>query len=97
MHATGDREEIWPGASILFSTESEETDWRNSLNSLKATPATKAEHSLSMVGKMKKGRRVTADIIPCVVVTSLESDAFMAIVAYCRHADGKSYLSARSK
>ena len=107
MHATGDREdnvewsadtqEIWPGASILFSTESEETDWRNSLNSLKATPATKAEHSLSMVGKMKKGRRVTADIIPCVVVTSLETDAFVAIVAYCRQADGKSNLSARSK
>ena len=31
---------------------------------------------------MKKDRRVIIDIIPCVVVTSLETDAFMAIVAY---------------
>ena len=29
-----------------------------------------------------KNRRVLIDIIPCVVVTSLETDAFMAIVAY---------------
>ena len=41
-----------------------------SLNSLKASPATRAKNPLSM------------DIIPCVVVTSLETDAFMAIVAY---------------
>ena len=31
------------------------------------------------------------------MVTSLETDAFVAIVACCRQADGKSYLSARSK
>ena len=30
----------------------------------------------------EKYRRVIIDIIPCVVVTSLETDAFMAIVAY---------------
>ena len=30
---------------------------------------------------MKKDRRVIVDIIPCVVVTSLETDEFMAIVA----------------
>ena len=29
-----------------------------------------------------KNRRVIIDIIPCVVVTSLETDAFMAMVAY---------------
>ena len=42
------------GASILFSTESEETDWWKSLNSPKISPVTKAKNSLSMVGKMKK-------------------------------------------
>ena len=47
------RKKSSPGASILFSTESEETDWRKSLNSLKASPATKAKKSLSMVGKTK--------------------------------------------
>ena len=41
-------------ASILFSTESEETDWRKSLNSQKASPATKAKNSLVVVGKMNK-------------------------------------------
>ena len=40
-------------ASILFSTESERHRLTESLNSLKASPATKAENSLSMVGKMK--------------------------------------------
>ena len=34
-----------------------------------------------MVGKMKKDRHVILDIIPYVVVTSLETDAFLAIVA----------------
>ena len=31
---------------------------------------------------MKNYRRLIIDIIPCVVVTSLETAAFMAIVAY---------------
>ena len=48
------RKKFSPGASILFSTESEEKDWRKSLNSQKASPATKAENPLSKVGKMKK-------------------------------------------
>ena len=42
---------------------------------------TKKENSLSMVGKTKKYRRVIIDILPCVVITSLETDAFMAFVA----------------
>ena len=55
---------------------------RKSLNSLKASPVNKAQNSLSIAGKMNKDRRVILDIIPCVVVTSLETDTFMAIVAY---------------
>ena len=47
------RKKLSPGARILFSTESEETDWRKSLYSLKANPSTKAKNPLSMVGKMK--------------------------------------------
>ena len=68
--------------SILFSAESEETDWRKSLNSLKASPATKAENFLSICGQDEKDRRVIIEIIPCVVVTSLEQMAFKAIVAF---------------
>ena len=52
-----------------------------SLNSLKASPATKAENPV-YGGQDEKDRRVIIDIIPYVVVTSLETDAFMAIVAY---------------
>ena len=33
-------------------------------------------------GQDEKYRRVIIDIIPCVVVTSLETDAFVAIIAY---------------
>ena len=65
------RKKFSPRASILFSTESEGTDWRKSLYSLKASLATKAQKSLSIAGKIKK-HCVTIDIIPCVVVTSLE-------------------------
>ena len=42
-----------------------------------------------------KYRHVNIGIIPCVVVTSLETDAFVAIVAFV-DADGNSNLSARS-
>ena len=41
----------------------------------------RGEHLLVYCGQDEKYRRVTIDIIPCVVVTSLETDAFMAIVA----------------
>ena len=84
-HATGDREDNveWSGDTQEILTWSKHplqyrkcnTHWRKSLNSLKASPVTKAEHSLSIAGKMKKYRRV-------IVVTSLETDAFMAIVSH---------------
>ena len=51
---TNDADKIINFFMILFSTESEETDWRKSLNSPKASPATKAQNSLSIAGKMKK-------------------------------------------
>ena len=54
VERSGRRKKISPGSSILFSAKSEGTDWRKSLKSLKASPATKAENSLSMVDKMKK-------------------------------------------
>ena len=75
------RKKFSPGASILFSTESEETDWRKSLNSVKAS-ATKNWKFLVHCEQDEKYRRVIIDIILCVVVTSLETDAFMGIVAY---------------
>ena len=75
------RKKFSPWASILFSTESEETDWRKSLNSPKASLATKAIKSIAYCEQDEKYRRVIIDIIPCVVVTCLETDAFIAIVA----------------
>ena len=59
-----------------------EQTYVKSSNSPQASPATKAENPLSIKGKMKKYRRVIIGIIPCVVVTSLETDAFVAFVAY---------------
>ena len=60
-HATGDREDnvdeveirkkFSPRASILFTTESEETDWRKKLEQSKGQSW---KNSLSMMGKMKK-------------------------------------------
>ena len=52
------------------------------LNSLMASPMTRGQQFLVYCGQDEKDRRVIIDIIPCVVVTSLETDAFMAIVAY---------------
>ena len=63
-HATGDREDNveWSGDTqeILIRKQAsssvpkvKDTDWRKGLNSLKASPVTKAENYLSMVGKMK--------------------------------------------
>ena len=51
-------------------------------SNLEASPATGAENPLSMEGQDEKDGRVIVDLVPCVVVTSLETDAFMAIVAY---------------
>ena len=51
------RKKFSPGASILFSTVSEETDWRKSLNSLKANHATEAKNSLSTARSSTKFRR----------------------------------------
>ena len=53
-----------------------------SLNSLKASPATEVKKFLVYCGQDEKYRRVIIDIILCVVVTSLEAKAFMAMVAY---------------
>ena len=54
----------------------------NGLYSLKACPVTGAKKIFVYGWQDEKDRRVTIDIIPCVVVTSLETDAFVAIVAY---------------
>ena len=70
-------------ASMFFTTESErQTDGKNLEQSTKANLATKAEKFLVCGGQNEKYRRVIIDIIPCVVITSLETDAFTAIVAY---------------
>ena len=54
----------------------------NGVYSLQASPVTKAKKILVYRWQDEKYRRVIIDIIPCVVVTSLETDAFEAIVAF---------------
>ena len=66
-----------------------------SLNSLKPRPTTRAGKSLVCCVQDEKYRRVIVDIIPCVVVTSLETD--VAIVAYFDMLTVRSNLSARSR
>ena len=55
----------------------EQTDVKSS-NSLKASPATRVKNG----GQDEKHRRLIIDIIPCVGVTGLETDAFVALVAF---------------
>ena len=92
MHAAGDRETTWEengrrkkissGTSILFSTESEETDWRERLEQFKGQSCDSSKKSLVYGGQDEEDRHVILDIIPCVMVTSLETGAFVASVAY---------------
>ena len=78
---SGWRKKISLGASILFSTAGERTDWREKL---KQSRGLRLELKSLVYGwQHVQDRRVIIGIIPCVVVTSLETDAFMAIVASC--------------
>ena len=94
---SGRRKEISPRTSILFSTESESTDWREKLKQSEGQSYDWSWKSLVYGWQDEKDRRVIIDIIPCVVVTSLETDAFMAIVAYVDKLMVRSNLSARSR
>ena len=60
-----------------------------SFNSLKASLVTKAKKILVYGGQDEKDRRVIIDIIPSVVVTSLETDAFVAIRCLFPHAESE--------
>ena len=91
-HATGRRETLWKevgDASILFSTETKRTDWREKLKHSKGRPYDKSWNSLVYVRQDEKDRRVIIGIVARVVVTSLETDAFVAFVAFFRHAGGE--------
>ena len=86
--ATGHRETMWKEvgdakeeqASSSVPKVKEQTDVKSS-NSLEASPATRVKKSLVHGRQDVKDRRVVFDILPCVVITSLETDAFMAMVA----------------
>ena len=91
------RKKFSPGASILFSAES----WRKQTYGKTYTvwrPVLRLKLQIPCLWWARwKNRRVIVDIIPCVVVTSLETDAFMAIVAYFDMLNGEKKPSARSK
>ena len=72
---------ISPWTSIFLSAESEYTDWRGKVEQSKGQSCDGSWESLVYGCQDEKYRRATFDIIPCAVVTSLETDAFMAIVA----------------
>ena len=57
----------------------EQTDVTSS-NSLKASPAPGVENSLFYGYQDEKDRHVIIGVIPCVAVTSLETDAFVALL-----------------
>ena len=67
---------------MLFSTESEETDWRKKIEQSKGQSCDWSWKFFVHSGQDEKYRRVIINITPCVVVTSLETNAFMAIFAY---------------
>ena len=91
-HATGDRETLrkevgdarrsrQEQASSSMPKVKEQTDVKSS-NSLEASPATGAKKTLVYERQDEKDHREIIGIIPCVVVTSLETDAFVAPIAY---------------
>ena len=73
----------------------EQTHVKNS-NSPEASPAIRVKNPLSMEGKMEKHRRANSRIIPCVAVTSLETVAFVAFVAFFDTARGREKKYSRS-
>ena len=91
-HATGDREDNveWSGDTQEILTQKQAyssvpkvkyTDWREKLEQSEGQSYDSSWKSLVFGWQDEKDHRVFIDITPCVVVTSLETDAFMAIVA----------------
>ena len=74
-----------------------DTDWRKKLEQSKGQSCDKSWKFLVDDGQDEKYRRVIIDIIPCVVVTSLETDAIVAFIAFFDMLIVRSNLSARSK
>ena len=106
-HATGHRETMRKEVgdarrshlehSILFSTESEGTDCREKLKQSKGQSCDQSLKHLVYGRQDEKDRRVIIGTMPCVNVTSLETDAFVAFVAYIDMLMVRSNLSARSR
>ena len=67
-------------ASSSVPTGKGQTDVKSSTR-LEASPATSAKIPCLWGEQEVKDRHVIFDILPCVVMTSLETDAFMAIIA----------------
>ena len=83
-------------ASTSVPKVKEQTDVKSS-NSLEASPATRVENPLFFGRQDEKYRRVIIGIIPCVLVTSLDTDAFVAFVACIDMLMVRSNLSAKSR
>ena len=99
-HATGDREDNveWSGDTqeILIQKQAsstvpkvEDTDWRKKLEQSKGQPCDWSWNFLVYGGQDEEYRRVIIDIIPCVVVTCLETVCIHDYRCLCRQADGK--------
>ena len=98
VERSGRRKEISPRTSILFSTESEGTDRREKLKQSKGQSGDWClKKSLVYGWQDEKDSHVIFGIIPCVVVTSLETDAFVAFVALFDMLMVRSNHSARSR
>ena len=101
------RETVWKEVGDARRSRSEQasssvpkvktqTDVKSS-NSLKASLATRFKKSLVYGRQDEKDRHVIIGIIPCVVVSNLETFAFVAFVAYIDMLMVRSNLSARSR
>ena len=93
----GDAKKISLRTSIFFSTESEGTDWREKLEQSEGQSYDSSWKFLVCGRQDEKCRRLIIDIIPCVMVTSLETDAFVAFITYMDVLMVRSNLSGRSK
>ena len=102
-HATGRRETMWKKVGDAGKTHLEQAS--SSVPKVKEQTDVKSSNSLKARVKKKpvygwqdeKNRRVIISIIPCVVIASRESDAFVAFVAKIDMLMVRSNLSARSR
>ena len=86
-----------PRDAVRFSSKSEGTDWREKLKQSEGQSCDLSKKIFVYGWQDVKDRHEIIGIIPCVVVASLETDAFVSFASYIDMLMARSNLSARSK